>query len=815
MYYFRNDLRGGTQIHPSPQLVAGAAPATGPAMNLGGTGTKDVSANIVPAKSGARDFLTHQHMVTFSIGLADGLMRYQADYDAPTTTTGDFANVKGGTANACFWVSGTCNWPQPIQDDASALDDLWHAAVNGRGQFYLALNADALSTGIQTALTAVNAQVAAAAASATSSPNVTQTDNQIFSTTYETNTWSGKVFSQTIDPATGDVLPTIQWQADQQLLGKVSTSTDSRVIWTFDGTSGTLLKDFTWARLTPTEQAFFLSKCVPASNMVQCTSLTAPQLVIANDGSSLVGFLRGHLGNEGTIFRDRTYIDLANNGAVVQTVLGDTISAKPAYLRKTLFNYADAVTPTYGSFASANLLRSPRVYVAANDGYLHAFHGDTGEEMWAYLPRFLMPGLYQLADTGYATGHRYYADGSPELGEVFDSGAAEWKSILVAGVSGGGRGYYALDVTDPSNPKGLWEFCSDATLCAISDPDLGLTYGNAIIGKRALDQRWVVIVTSGLNNIGPGTGVGYFFVLDALTGAVLDKVATTAGTLGTPSGLMKISAFYDSALTDATFRYVYGGDQLGNVWRRDTRTTPPTVLRMARLTDNSTPTPRAQPITTRPRLTPLNGYRVMFFGTGRYLGSPDLSDPGAASGISWQQTMWAFKDKDADYGDLRTDTNMVQQVLAQASLGATDRTITANPVNWNTKDGWYVDFNPKVGGVDTTPGEGVNVVDPVLIQGTVLVITNTPASGGSSCSVGGSSAKYEFDFKTGGAVGTSAGGVVGRSLGGTITVGVAVVQLPSGAIKAITTGADTSKTTSAVNVSASSAAVRRFSYRIR
>jgi type IV pilus assembly protein PilY1 len=626
------------------------------------------------------------------------------------------------------------------------------------------------------------------------------------------------VFSQLIDPATGNVGSAIQWQADGQLLSKVSAASDTRVLYTFDGTSGTLLKAFSWATLSAAEQAFFLDKCVPASTMTQCSSLGAGALTIANDGSSLVGYLRGWQGNEITVFRDRTYIDTANNNAVVQTVLGDTISAKPAYLRRPQFNYADACQPTipgaecYSTFLASNTTRSPRVYVAANDGYLHSFHGDTGEEMWAYLPRFLMPGLYQLADSGYATLHRYYADGSPETGEVFDTTANAWKSILVAGVSGGGRGYYALDITDPANPKGLWEFCSDSTLCAISDSDLGLTYGNAVIGKRALDGRWIVMVASGLNNIGPGTGVGHFFVLDAITGAVLHKVATTAGTLATPSGLMKISAFYPSAFTDATFQYAYAGDQLGNVWRIDVRTDPPTVLHIATLTDGSTP-PRGQPITTKAPLTTINSQRVLFFGTGRYLGAPDLSDPGAASGVSWQQTMWAFKDKGTDYGNLRADTLMVRQVLTM--LNPTDRGQTTSPVDWNAKDGWYIDFNPSFSGVPNSPGEGVNLVDPHLVQGTVHVVTNIPAAGGSSCSVGGSSIEYEFDFKTGGAVSTSAGGVVGRSLGGTITVGVAIVQLPSGAIKAISTGADTSKTTTSVNTSAIGAAVRRFSYRIR
>src|SRR2546430_15240321 len=116
--------------------------------------------------------------------------------------------------------------------------------------------------------------------------------------------------------------------------------------------------------------------------------------------------------------------------------------------------------------------------------------------------------------------------------------------------------------TDPVNPKGLWEFCNDSTLCAINDADLGLSYGNPVVGKRSFDGKWVVVLTSGLNNVSPGSGIGYFYVLDAITGAVLNKISSGAGTVGTPSGLMKISAFYDSPATDATFRYAYAGDQL-------------------------------------------------------------------------------------------------------------------------------------------------------------------------------------------------------------------------------------------------------------
>ncbi len=829
MYYYRTDLRGGTDIFGN---------STGPSLNLGGTGTVDISPNNIPVKAGAKDFATHQHMTTFTIGLADGFMRYQPSYE--TDTTGDFVNIKNGAAaGTCFWTTGVCNWPQPFADDASALDDLWHAGVNGRGSFFSALNVDGLVSGIANTLNSVNAQVASASASATSSPNVTQTDNQIFSTTYQTITWGGKVFAQTIDPATGNVLSTITWQADTQLLTKVSSASDTRSIYTLDtsGVNPDNIKPFLWSVTTPTvsnpgltatEQGYFTNKCVPTTGMTQCSGLTTAQAVIANNGSALQAFIRGQFGNEATVFRDRTYLDSVS-GTILNTVLGDTITAKPAYLRGSINNYTDT---GYSSFITTNSTRAARVFVGANDGFLHALNALTGDEVYAYTPRFLMPSLYQLADTGYPTSHRYYVDGSPETADVYDSTAGVWKTILVGGTGGGGAGFYALDVTDANTPKALWEFCSSASLCASSDNDLGLAYGNPVIGKRAYDGKWVVIVTSGLNNTsGTNPGKGYFYVLDAITGTLLHKVAVGAslGSATTPLGLMKMSAYYDNALSDATFRYVYAGDQLGNVWRMDMLAAPtapatvatprptPTVMHLASLKDGSA---RAQPITTRPALTHIGTDRIVYVGTGRFLGAPDLTDPGAGSGIAWQQSLYAFKDTDTDYGTsgngLRANSNMYRQTLS--SLSPTTRGITANvtPVTFAAPQiGWYMDFNPSFSGVADSPGEGVNLVDPKLVLGTLVVTTNAPAQGSSSCSVGGSSFFYNIDFKTGLAVSTSAGGVVGQSLGGTITVGVAIVQLPSGAIKSINTGADTTKTTAGVNTSASGAQVKRFSYRVR
>jgi type IV pilus assembly protein PilY1 len=792
MYYYQTDLRGGfDNQQPTPK---GTGPSTSPSSSPSGG---DVATNNLLAKSGAKDFVTAQHMVTFTIGMADGLMHYQADYD--TATNGDFYNIKIGAQDKCFWASGPCNWPAPVGDTQSALDDLWHAAVNGRGQFYQALNANALDQGLQGSLSAMGMQVAAAAASATSSPNVTQTNNSLFSTTFETNTWSGKVFAQTIDAATGGISSVHLWDADTLLLNQVTASTDTRNLYTFDSSSTSKLKPFLWANLDATEQTYFADKCVPLTTMGQCAGLSAAQLIDANIGENLVNFLRGQTGFEATVYRDRNFIDPATNN-VYQTVLGDTMDAKPIFVGAPTFSYSDA---GYSAFASSNASRTALVYVGANDGYLHAFNAATGVEAWAYTPRFLMPGLYQLADSAYGSKHVFFVDGSPSVGDVFDGTASAWKTILVGGVNGGGKGYYALDVTDPANPKGLWEFCADSTICARNDVDLGFSFGNPLIGKRSSDGKWVVVLTSGLNNT---SGVGYFYVLDAITGAIIEKVATTiggvsVGTPTTPSGLMKASAYRDSPSTDGSFKYIYAGDQLGNVWRLDYTAGTPVVTHMAYLRDV---TGRAQPITTRPELTLIGSDRVLYIGTGRYLGGSDLSDPGAASGIAWQQTLYAFKDKNADYGVLRSDSKMVAQYLTDN--GGT-RTVTSNAVDWTAKDGWYVDFNPG----NTSPGERVNI-DPQLVLGTLVVVTNIPTVG-SSCSVGGSSMKYDFNYSSGSAI--SGQTSVGFSLGGSIAVGMAVVQLPSGEIKDIVTLADTSKLPTAVSTTSSSSVVKRFSYRER
>lgn len=792
MYYYKTDLRNSSLGNCTGALGA------------------DVCNDIVPmtSKDTSAGLAGTQHMATFSLGLADGLLTYQSDYE--NAISGDVSKIKSAATGCAFSGAGTCNWPLPVHDSQTALDDLWHAAVNGRGTYFNARDPASLAAGLSSALAGINVRLAAAAASATSSPNITQTDRSIFSSTYRTTKWDGEVTAQLINATTGAVEPAITWSAQTQLdtliHADATSSISSRHIYTFDDTNalGNHIKDFLYGSLTATEQAYFDNKCVFAS-LSQCPvppasasgTLTAAQVVSGNSGLNLVHYLRGNQSLEASgVFRARDHL------------LGDTVNAKPAYVKFPQYNFNDAGYNTFKA-TQTTLPRQGVLYMGSNDGMLHAFNSDTGAEMWAYLPKIVMPNLYKLAEASYGTLHQYFVDGSPEAMDVFDATSGQWRSLLVGGLGLGGRGYYALDVTDPHNPVALWEICSDSTLCAISDTDMGYSYGNPVITKRSSDQKWVVMLTSGYNNVTPGSGAGTLFVLDALTGAVLNKTATGAAT-NPPSGLAKLSPWLDSLSTNMTTRFVYAGDLNGDIWRFDLgavgAAVAPTVAKIASVKDGSG---IAQSVTTRLELgDPLNntpdslggtGNPAVFTTTGRYLGTTDLSNLQV-------QSVYDIKDDfskmgaAAYVGNPRTPNagfpGFARQYIYQPT--ATTRTTSHYAVDWTSTSGWYADFSVSDPATNLpvspspSPGERVNI-DAQLVSGTLIVVTNVPEA--SACTIGGTSWLYSFNFLTGQNVSTATDAVVGRKLAGNaITVGIVTGRLPTGTLKAWVTDAGGGKT---------------------
>ena len=815
-YYYVTDLRAPGSL--------GAAVA-GVQLDVGTT-------NNVPGQPGTdpqNDSANWQHMTTLTLGLGvDGALTYAPDYR--TNPTGDFLAIKNGTKN----------WPQPVADTVTAVDDLWHAAVNGRGTYFSAKDPAQLVTGLNNALVGVTATTGSAAAAATSNLEPVAGDNFAYVASYETVRWNGDVEARTIDLNTGAVSPTAIWSA-QGLLDTLTNATtpggNNRAIKRFNSGSTNKLQDFTWANLSATEQGYFGAAWIGtgAAALSQWASLTAAQQTAAA-GSNLLAFLRGDSSYESQasvaagnqLYRDR------------QHVLGDVVDGAPVYVKQVSANYTDAgfASPAGANFKECintvgvtctgiyggardpvNMVagvdkgsaRKSTVYIAANDGMLHALDGNTGAENWAYIPNILLPNLYRLADKDYANRHQYYVDGSPTVGDIYDAVAGKWKTILVGGLASGGRGFYALDVTDPATPIGLWEFnvratasCPGTVTLGVStdDCDLGLSYGNPVITKLG-DGTWVVVVTSGYNNVSPGDGKGYVYVLNPITGVILKKIQATnatqflnPGSTATPLGLSRINNWVDDTTVNNTTLRVYAGDLQGYMWRFNLDTG--TAYAVARFTD---PSGVAQPVTTKPELGEVNGVAFLYVGTGRYLGNSDLPSVQV-------QTIYGIKDTTNGAAPASPisarGATVVSQTLTNATTatGAGIRTATSNPVDVSTKNGWRVDL--------PVTGERVNV-DPKLQLGTLIIGSNIPAT--SACTSGGTSYLNFLDYATGGYIQSSGNTLAGVLVGNSLVVGISVVRLPNNKTVAIVTTSDNKYPNLAPPFSTPSPTGRRSSFR--
>lgn len=678
-------------------------------------------------------------MTTYTLGFGlSGLLRYDPSY--LSQTTGDFADIKAGRKM----------WPAPAANKATTVDDLWHAAVNGGGEYYAASDPAQLSESLRKAFTSIQQQTGAGASAASSSLRPVLGTDQIFVGSYRTQFWDGNLKAFTLRAGTTRFADNPDWEARDMLNGLPYTQRSIFFMGRTVGAGGTetrALTPFTFQNLSQDADASTLTShfnnlCSKPTLPSQCSRLTSEERTAAS-GVNLVNFLRGERTLERTLYRQREY------------VLGPLVDASPVFVGKPPFAYRDA---GYSAFQANQNNRCPVVYAAANDGMLHAFSAATsantgcsagGTELWAYIPRAVMPELYRLADANYAANHRFSVNGTPVVGDISLSAAAAgssdpvWSTILVGGFGAGGRGYYALDITNPSSPRALWEF---------ADADMGLSYGNPVITKvpdSSGTPTWVVAFTSGLNN----SGNGFLYILNAHTGQVMYKIPTlvngsAVGTNAAPSGLNKLNAWIEQPGDNTAVRF-YAGDLLGNLWRFNSATSADLAapaagadaraFRVAQFIVNS----RAQPITVRPELAKIENQAVVLVGTGRYLGVSDATD------LSSVHSIYGIKDplgSATGWGNVRASTGtLVQQTLttlpADATTGQPERRrVSSNTVDWSQASvaGWYMDL----------PEAGERIIVPMsLAFDTLTLATLVPST--SPCSGSGYSWLFDLNIRTG------------------------------------------------------------------
>ncbi|CAN7652871.1 PilC/PilY family type IV pilus protein [Variovorax paradoxus] len=735
-----------------------------PAPFYGGADTSDTLADVAmkywisdltaPTSSAGKvasnpsDPATWQHMVTFTIGL-------------------------GASGTVSTPPTGTDAWPTPAADSATAIDDLWHAALNGHGQYFNAKDPAKLQTALGSILNNIVNRTGAAASVAVSNPNVQSGDNTAFASSFNSGTWYGDLEAFAIDITNGSLGSTPLWSA-QSLLDSKAFGT--RKIASFDGSNGV---PFTTTGLSAKVSRFNSVATPPGPS----------------DNAAVISYLRGDRSKEGTDstsgqpYRTRTH------------VLGDIVNGEPTYVSAPRSSYTD---PGYSTFKAGTAASRTRVvYQGANDGMLHAFDAATGNELWAYVPGGIVDANLSTTSTGTSSlvgltqqsptfQHRFYVDGTSVATDVDLSNTLanqptpstpSWATVLIGGLAKGGRGYFALNVTDPAAAsdtavasKVMWEFPNASTAAEVKN-NIGYSYGTPLNVKTKA-AGWVTLVTSGYNNGADtgGDGAGHLFVLNTATGALIKDLSTGTGSSANPSGLAKVSAFLVSPGTDDTADYVYGGDLLGNVWRFDlsaNSTTDWNVKRLATLVDTSG---RVQPITASPELGVVKGKRMVYVGTGQYLGASDIPGAtGANASASLPQSFYGLLD---DKSDNPTITPLRTQLVRQtATTSGTNVNVTTNPLDLTTKKGWVLDFA-------TTPVGERAYTSPVLFQGVLAFTTNIPSS--DPCTPGGSSNLYFLNYSNGGAIPN----LTSRFVGNVLASRVQPEGLPNGTVKILVRTSD-------------------------
>lgn len=695
-----------------------------------------------------------QNMVTYTIGLGLESLLTIPNWDGSTYAGTGYAGL----------LNGTIAWPPAADDNNNNAYDLWHAAINSRGQFFSADTPKSVSDAFQSILNTIGDSVTAASKPSFSSSlqDGGEGSDTLLRYAYQSSfdsskAWQGdlsRIKLVTTTTAGHDTLTkTIEWKA-QAILDARNIGTDSRNILIAKPTTPVSLQSFTWGNLSTAQQTL-LNRNPDSSN--------APD----TRGPQRVDFLRGTRDLETTIFRTRT------------SRLGDIIGSSPAVVGKAkyLAYLANPIEPTatspntYSDFKAAQLTRRAQVYVGGNDGMLHGFDAATGIEKFAFIPQAVFNNLNSLTGKSYQAGaHKFYVDGSPVVADAYF--ADKWHTVLIGTLRAGGQGLFALDVTDPDNIKLLWEFGTT------QDTDLGFTFAKPTVARLHSGQ-WAVVTGNGPNSLNDKAAL---LIIDLEKGTLIKKLIAN-GTPGIANGLSTPKLADNNG--DGVADYAYAGDLQGNMWRfdliRGNRQYDPalpgydpftrsddsasasaefkvsftnTPLYSAKATEDNS----RQPITAAPSIIrhPTRLGYLIIFGTGKYFEPSDANANTARS-----QTLYGIWDRQTK-GEPAISTPALtsrSQLLKQNFLQQTSglfgtitkevRIVSNNAATWYAVNssvnqyGWYLDFT-----VPTTR-LGELLIDDMYAAGqSIFLQTLTPNS--DPCGDGATAWTYGLDPFTGG-----------------------------------------------------------------
>lgn len=615
--------------------------------------------------------------------------------------------------------------PGYVQESTSStIDDLKQAAEDGGGLYFNAADPAALVD----ALAAISRDIVARGESVSGvatnlSTAQVEAGGMVLQASYSPASWSGEVTAvsavsqggsdaEVVDSETFEANQEAPgWNASDRLTANLNKSgIASRKVYTA-GNGSTVV--FSADNLTSAQQ--------------KDLERYAPDDLSNSEGrEAVVAWLKGSRALEGKGLRARQ-----------SSVLGDIIGSSPVVVTREGRN-------DQGS-----------VFVGANDGMLHAFDLESGDEQFAYIPELLFSqedgeGLGYLASTGYQ--HRYYVDAVPRVTTL-----SEGNTWLASGLGGGGRGVFVLNVTDVVKGRevsaaGLagWELGPDVAGSGLKDKDIGHVYGDVHIGKLNNGQQ-ALLVPNGLkpdNDLAPAT----LFLRDLKSGMGIAKLAG-----GTAAGELTSIQVADID-SNGTIDFAYGGDMNGRLWKFNLSEKDPSKWKASLLftakcdasAGGSCADGSVQPITVKPTLSRLSGAThtmdkpnlLISFGTGEQLYTPIDDD------VASQQSLYTVLDDGKHLGlgreqlERRAFTGLEyhEGEIIGRTLNGKRFDYGQQLVDEDSRYGWYLDL------ID----DGEEVVQPASLLGNLLVVaTRTDGGGSNFCEANSSGWLIAVDSQTG------------------------------------------------------------------
>lgn len=683
------------------------------------------------------------------------------------------------------------NWNangDPIKgDDGRVIDELWHAAINSRGEFINAKTPSDVTEAMRRVLQAVGAGPSPSGTLAVSGARIgtgSLTVSPMYDVQNNGTDWFSRITAArvTVNPITREAQFNTLWEASAQM-----PAAAARNVYFNDGSS---VRKFGPTTVSVAGLCSLSTALYPGQTRCTTAGLTGMGVTPAIAANYLLGDSANEVRRNGKL-RDRT------------TPLGDIVNSPPVISAPTDdFGYralGGAFNTSYTAYLNTKrTTRRYMVYAGSNDGMLHAFdggmdgtgavNGNGGRETFGYIPatsyahmgNLLLP--YDPAKlNAQQFAHRYFVDGPVAVGDTFYGG--NWNTTLVGTTGAGGRGVFALDVSSPgtfSATSRLWEI-NDLTGTDTVKANIGHVLGKpVIVPVRSLDGTvgWKAIFGNGYSS---ASGKAVLFVVDIAANASptirMIEATESGSTISGSNGLGNIVVLdrVDSSNIDATTRRpvkvrdgyadtVYAADLKGAVWKFDLLSTATSVTVPSFTTGTFVQNGLTyrQPITGGLQASAgESGGVLVMFGTGSFSFDDDTL-PISSTQI---QSLYGFNDTTDGVSTAALLRTALTPYTVTASAGGRSVSRGTSPTGAR---GWYIDL----------PAGERAVGYPELASGILFIPTYAPESLTSGCSSGGNNNLFGINPRTGG--GALSGVRMGSINGATAVAGTASMALATG-----------------------------------